>query len=68
MQEAVNGTAKEECDCTHGAYGGFSDVPSHEIRDFTLRVRQSSSLGLDISHHEPVLEGPRCPQREMITL
>lgn len=35
--EAVNGTAKEDCDCTHGAYGGFSDVPSHEIRDFTLK-------------------------------
>ena len=38
MQEAVNGTAKEDCDCTHGAYGGFSDVPSHEVRDFTLKV------------------------------
>lgn len=35
----MNGTAKEDCDCTHGAYGGFSDVPSHEIRDFTLKVR-----------------------------
>jgi len=34
--EAVNGTAKEECDCIHGAYGGFSDVPSHEIREFSL--------------------------------
>lgn len=43
VQEAVNGTAKEDCDCTHGAYGGFSDVPSHEIRDFTLKVSFSIS-------------------------
>ena len=33
--------AHEECDCVHGAYGGFSDVPSHEIRDFTLKVQPS---------------------------
>jgi hypothetical protein len=41
LQEAVNGTVKEDCDCIHGAYGGFSDVPSHEIRDFQLTVSQT---------------------------
>lgn len=39
----MNATAKEDCDCTHGAYGGFSDVPSHEIRDFTLKVSHCPS-------------------------
>ena len=38
LQEASNATAEEECNCTHGAYGGFSDVPSHEVREFKLSV------------------------------
>ena len=42
LQEAVNATANEDCDCTHGAYGGFSDVPSHE--DSRLHIEGGFTL------------------------